>query len=303
MVKSSLEIAQLLVNSGADVNVMDNEGCAPLHAAAQSEYREVAELLLGSSASLDARNYDQETPLNLACAIGKLDMAHFLIDRGSDINSWDKDGFIPLHAASRWGHVDVAWVLLDCGSDVSTHEMQSWTAPHYASRHGHLDVDSRCLRHSHTPLRVIVANFRRSGSGALGRFNLSTIDIPLSIPSIPVFTVFTDGPEPAFSANVDVLLSTTERAWRIAWIAHVESFLGDLVMCRRRLPKFHIVLIRHFYSSMRSCKLRRHHASHPIFFLQNSAILLRASSHPPRQVYQVRLEANKMWTSSTEEDW
>ncbi|KAI0282261.1 hypothetical protein BGY98DRAFT_1094324 [Russula aff. rugulosa BPL654] len=67
------------------------------------------------------------------------------------------------------------------------------------------------------------------GSGALGHFNLSTIDIPLPIPSIPVFTVFTDGPEPAFSANVDTLLSTTGRAWRIAWIAHVESFLGDLV--------------------------------------------------------------------------
>ena len=80
MAKSSLEIAQLLVNSGADVNVTDNEGCAPLHTAAQYGYREVAELLLGSSASLVAQNYDQETPLNLACAIGKLDMAHFLID-------------------------------------------------------------------------------------------------------------------------------------------------------------------------------------------------------------------------------
>ncbi|KAI0261199.1 hypothetical protein BGY98DRAFT_1115719, partial [Russula aff. rugulosa BPL654] len=56
-----------------------------------------------------------------------------------------------------------------------------------------------------------------------------TIDIPLPIPSIPVFTVFTDGPEPAFSGNVDALLSTTERARRNAWIAHVESFLRDRV--------------------------------------------------------------------------
>ncbi|KAI0267921.1 hypothetical protein BGY98DRAFT_1101784 [Russula aff. rugulosa BPL654] len=78
------------------------------------------------------------------------------------------------------------------------------------------ELNSRCLCRSPTPLRVIVANSRRSGSGALGRFNLSTIDIPLPTPSIPVFTVFTNGPEPAFSANVDALLSTTERAWRIA---------------------------------------------------------------------------------------
>ena len=87
MAKSSLEIAHLLVNSGADVNVTEDRGCAPLHAAAQSGYREIAELLLGSGASLDARNKWQETPLELACGSGKLDMVHFLIDRGSDINS------------------------------------------------------------------------------------------------------------------------------------------------------------------------------------------------------------------------
>ena len=34
MAKSSLEIARLLINSGADVNVTDDEGCTPLHAAA-----------------------------------------------------------------------------------------------------------------------------------------------------------------------------------------------------------------------------------------------------------------------------
>jgi hypothetical protein len=42
--KSSLEIARLLINSGADVI----KGCASLHTAAQSGYREIAELLLGS---------------------------------------------------------------------------------------------------------------------------------------------------------------------------------------------------------------------------------------------------------------
>ena len=68
MAKSSLEIAQLFVNSGAVVNVTDDDGCALLHAAVQSGYLEIAQLLLGSSASLEARNKNQETPLVLACA-------------------------------------------------------------------------------------------------------------------------------------------------------------------------------------------------------------------------------------------
>ena len=47
-----------------------------------------------------------------------------------------------------------------------------------------------------------------------------------------------DGLEPAFSADVDALLSTTERAQRIAWIAHIESALGDLVVrLTYRLPQ------------------------------------------------------------------
>lgn len=44
-----------------------------------------------------------------------------------------------------------------------------------------------------------------------------------------------DAPEPAFSADVDVLLGPSERAQRTAWIAHIESALGDLVVRCRRL--------------------------------------------------------------------
>jgi ankyrin repeat protein len=59
MVESSLEIARLLVNSGANVNVTDDEGWTPLHAAARCGYRDIAELLLESGASLDVRNKNQ----------------------------------------------------------------------------------------------------------------------------------------------------------------------------------------------------------------------------------------------------
>ena len=90
MVESSLEIARLLVNSGANVNVTDNEGSTPLHAAARSGYRDIAELLLESGASLDVRNKIQQTPLHVACGNGRLDVSRFLIDRGSDMNCRDE---------------------------------------------------------------------------------------------------------------------------------------------------------------------------------------------------------------------
>ncbi len=86
MVEPSLEIARLLVNSGAKVDVIDDGDETPLHGAARSGYRGIAELLLESGASLDVRNKGQDTLLHVACRNGKLDVSRFLIDRGSDIS-------------------------------------------------------------------------------------------------------------------------------------------------------------------------------------------------------------------------
>ncbi|KAN0109345.1 Ankyrin repeat-containing domain protein [Russula decolorans] len=142
---SSLEIARLLVNSGAYVDFIDYFGSTPLHTAAVYGCRNIAELLLESGATLDVRNKYQETQLHVACKSGKFDVSHFLIDRGSDINARGGNGFTPLHKASRHGHVDIAQLLLDRGSDVNTiHQAKRWTPLHYASRFGYLDV-SRLL--------------------------------------------------------------------------------------------------------------------------------------------------------------
>jgi ankyrin repeat protein len=64
--ESSLEIARLLVNSGADVNLSGNDGWTPLHAAAVSGRRDITELLLESGAILDIGDKDGDTPLHEA---------------------------------------------------------------------------------------------------------------------------------------------------------------------------------------------------------------------------------------------
>ncbi|KAI0266919.1 hypothetical protein BGY98DRAFT_1102336 [Russula aff. rugulosa BPL654] len=84
MTKSTGLAEHLIAAHSEDVN--SEGGCAPLHAAAQSGYREVAELLLGSSASLD-------------------DIARLLIDRGADVNAQEEDRWTALHLASSEEHL------------------------------------------------------------------------------------------------------------------------------------------------------------------------------------------------------
>ncbi|KAI9511121.1 hypothetical protein F5148DRAFT_1173860 [Russula earlei] len=105
----------------------------------------------------------------------------------------------------------------------------------------------------------------------------------LSPASVPHITE-ADAPEPAFSADVDVLLGPSERAKRTAWIAHVESALGDLVA-------------HAFYSVPANYAA----VTHPIL---SSFFKPPQSYYVPRrirQAYQARLEANSLWVTSAEE--
>jgi sorting and assembly machinery component 37 len=122
---------------------------------------------------------------------------------------------------------------------------------------------------------------------------------PATVPPV------TDGDErePAFSADVDALLSTTERARRIAWIAHVESALGDLVVrCRQSAQVPHrsneLFLQAHaFYCVPANYVAVMHPTLASFYKIPQSYYVPRRI----RQVYQARLKANGLWSTSTEE--
>ncbi len=59
-------IAELLLKSGADVNVRDNSGTTPLHLAVKNGNQEIVALLLENKADPNARNNAGETPLDYA---------------------------------------------------------------------------------------------------------------------------------------------------------------------------------------------------------------------------------------------
>lgn len=77
--EGSLEIANLLIDAGADVNVpsdIDRGPCAPiegappkdtpLHIAAENDQAQIAMLLLAHGAEVNARDYAGNTPLDIA---------------------------------------------------------------------------------------------------------------------------------------------------------------------------------------------------------------------------------------------
>jgi len=101
---------------GADVNVKEHD-CTVLHAAAALGQKEVAELLIDKGADVDAKNQNCETPLHLAAMYCKTELAELLIEKGADVNAKDGAGCTPLdYTIGRGGHKDTADLLRKHGA-------------------------------------------------------------------------------------------------------------------------------------------------------------------------------------------
>jgi len=89
----SVKIAQILIKKGLDVNFQSgysNE--APIHAAVKNEIPELVKLLLQSGANINAINNYGKTPLHIATENSNLKILQLLIKNGADINITDNYG-------------------------------------------------------------------------------------------------------------------------------------------------------------------------------------------------------------------
>jgi hemoglobin len=82
------KVVRILVDAGADVNAVDRvKRCTPLHMAARRGNVEIAEALLDLGAEIEARDSLGETPLRRAVNCNKPEVARLLVARGADVRS------------------------------------------------------------------------------------------------------------------------------------------------------------------------------------------------------------------------
>ncbi|XP_066915935.1 transient receptor potential cation channel subfamily A member 1-like isoform X2 [Clytia hemisphaerica] len=91
-INGNIQICEVLISYGADVEKTDDLKMTVLHYACQNGYPEIVKMLLESSANVDATNLNFETPLHLAAKNGKTDCMEALIDSGAQVVIKDKSG-------------------------------------------------------------------------------------------------------------------------------------------------------------------------------------------------------------------
>lgn len=105
---SDIESVKSLLNEGADINKLERYiGGSALHVAARSGQHEMAQLLIDSGARVDLRDRSDYTPLHNAAWVGNLDMVKLLLNAGADISATTYSGRTPLSCAQESYQVEV----------------------------------------------------------------------------------------------------------------------------------------------------------------------------------------------------
>jgi ankyrin repeat protein len=143
----SLEMAKLLVQSGAWVNYMNSNAVNALWLASGSGKPEVVRYLIANHAYVNNSNKDDVTPLMISSMGGHTDVVKALVDAKAAVNLVQKDGDSALMIALANGHSPVAELLIKSGADLNIQNRFGVTALIIAAAEGNEELVNYLLSH------------------------------------------------------------------------------------------------------------------------------------------------------------
>jgi ankyrin repeat protein len=153
------KIVELLIDKGAGVNAMAENGGTPLdwaiftnktkitdllrkhggktgdwlnadksiHKAARAGHIEAVKQHIASGTDVNAKSEDGQTSLHFATIGGHKEIAELLIAASADMNAQDEKGNTPLHFAVVFVHKEIVELLIARGANVNAKNDKGWT--------------------------------------------------------------------------------------------------------------------------------------------------------------------------------
>jgi ankyrin repeat protein len=115
----SLDIAKVLVDAGANINLKSKAGFTPLFYAVQKNHKPVVEYLISKGVNVDEKNGQEgSSALYQASYDGLLEIVTMLVDAGADVHLKPTHGYSILYAAFQNNHKPIMEYLISKGARV-----------------------------------------------------------------------------------------------------------------------------------------------------------------------------------------
>jgi ankyrin repeat protein len=111
-----LNVAQLLIENGANIGIKDELGRTAIHYAVQHEQIELLELLIKLGADLNIADINGITPLRIAVENNSARLTKLLLDGGATIEASNKNGYSLIEDAIEHDCYEIVSILIDSGA-------------------------------------------------------------------------------------------------------------------------------------------------------------------------------------------
>lgn len=117
-----LNLIDLLIEYGADLNYQNNFGWAPLHVAAFKGHRDLVKRLVNEGARVELQDEKSNTPLNVASGNGSPECMEELINAGASIHSRGYMNLTPFLKAAYLSNYECVKIAVDAGGFVDVED-------------------------------------------------------------------------------------------------------------------------------------------------------------------------------------
>ena len=134
------EVAQLLLEAGAEVNTQNSYGDTPLMEAARYADINTVEKIILKEADVNMQNNVGNTALIEAAVHNRFNIVNLLMRHEADINAQNKAGNTALIEAAQHGQSQMAKLLIKKGADFTIQNHAGETAASLASKNNFIDT-------------------------------------------------------------------------------------------------------------------------------------------------------------------
>lgn len=138
----NVSMIKLLADHGADINREGARGWRPLTLAITTKDKEplAAKEILERGADHETNGNPEHLPLSLAVVAGMVEIVSMLLERGVETQARNAHGYTPLVTAIHRGHSEIVRLLLEYGVDADLKDDCECTPLHHAAGDGEAEI-------------------------------------------------------------------------------------------------------------------------------------------------------------------